>query len=84
MIGLFIKVISFQLSRKYRRATAFNFDKCNVMGRFERIFTQSTWNNTNSTKIYDFERVFVKEIIFKHLRKYRRATAVNFHKYGVF
>ena len=34
--GLFVKVIIFQFLRKYKRTTAVNFDKCDVIRTFAK------------------------------------------------
>ena len=47
---LFVKVIVFQLLRKYRGATAVNLDKYAVIKIFVRTSTQNSWKNTNSIK----------------------------------
>ena len=36
---------------------------------FEKTFPQNTWNNTNSTKIHYFERVFCKSNHFSTFKK---------------
>ena len=40
--GLFVKVIFFQFLKKYRKATAINFDKYAARKIFERTFRKNT------------------------------------------
>ena len=77
--GLFVKVIIFQFLRKYRRTTAVNFDKCDVIRTFAKNLFFKIYEITRIQQKYMILRgLFVKVIIFQLLRKYRKATAVNF------
>ena len=83
LIGLFLKVIIFQLLRKYRRATAVNFYICDVWKHLRKPFLKMHEITRIQQKYIILREFFVKVIIFQLLRKYSRATAVNFHKYDV-
>ena len=52
LIGLFEKVISFQVVKECRRATSFNFDKYAIIRIFEKTFDQHTRNNTRNRQKY--------------------------------
>ena len=81
---LFVKVIIFQHLRKYKRATAVNFDKYDVIKTLEEVALPKIHEITRvQLKYMILGGLFIKVIIFRLLREYRRATAVNFDKYDV-
>ena len=84
LLGLFVKVIIFQHLRKYKRATAVNFDKYDVIKTLEEVALRKIHEITRvQLKYMILGGLFIKVIIFRLLREYRRATAVNFDKYDV-
>ena len=83
LLGLFVKVIIFQLLWEYRRASAFNFDKYSVIKTSERTLLKIHEITRIQQGNMILRRLFVKVIVFQLLRKYRRATAVNLDKNAV-
>ena len=83
LTGLFVKVIIFQILRKYRRPTAVSFDIYDVWKHLKKPLLKTNKIKRIQEKSIILSGLFVKVTTFQLFRNNRRASVVNFDKYNV-